>query len=401
MSNNTHAVGPLKGYLLQVRHMLFELISLEEIFVSIELYDDVAVQSSDGLIIAEQIKSVTSDNNPTTDRSAVLWKTFYNWLNYVRNGSLTLDKTRFRMVVASNHKLNIDDILDEFNKSSTNEQAQKALHKAKSKLWGKNGELRTNVPESYGKYLDELFSTANEDFVTQIVVNFSINIHENNYDENLIKKFNNQPIPQEFAENLITYMLGWIEKKVNIELKQGQPAIISSVDYRNELTAQIRMYNQQNSILALSGEIASEDARTEVKKQDIYIQQLDLIEIEFDDKLEAASDYLRTKTETTIRAEKGIFTPQSLEEYNDKLLRLWKNKRNQVLLLANSDVEKGKQLYSGTGEAVIHCKIQGSETPSFFGNGTLQALANEPPEAPKIGWHPKYKELLNGGKQNE
>ena len=71
MSKNTHAVGQLQGYLLQTRHMFYELISLDDITVSMELLDDVAIESKGGTIIAEQLKSVTSDNNPLTDRSVV------------------------------------------------------------------------------------------------------------------------------------------------------------------------------------------------------------------------------------------------------------------------------------------------------------------------------------------
>ena len=402
MADKTHAVGQLQSYIFQVRHMLFELISTDDIVVSVEKFDDVAVQSPDGSIVAEQLKSVTSDNNPVTDRSIVFWKTLYNWFNYIRSGSLMLDKTIFRMVVASNHELEAGDMIRQLLETSTKEEAQKALNAVKLSIWGKDDALKSQVPDSYGKYLDVLFSADNEDLVAQIVSKFTLVIHENDYDENLTEKFNRQPIPPEFADNLFIYMLGWVNNKVNEYSKQGLPAIINSVDYRKALVEQSRMYNQRNSIPVLSREIASDEARTEVESQDIYIQQLDLIETDFDDKLMAASDYLRTKAETTIRADKGLFTPRSLRDYNDKLCRIWKNKRTQVLLLQSaSDVEKGKQIYAQMGEVVIPLTLADSELPSFFGSGTLQALANEPHEEPAIGWHPGYKELLKGSRQCE
>ena len=402
MADKTHAVGQLQSYIFQVRHMLFELISTDDIVVSVEKFDDVAVQSPDGSIVAEQLKSVTSDNNPVTDRSIVFWKTLYNWFNYIRSGSLMLDKTIFRMVVASNHELEAGDMILQLHETSTKEDAQKALNAVKLCIWGNDDALKSGVPDSYGKYLDVLFSADNEDLVAQIVAKFTLVIHENDYDENLTEKFNRQPIPPEFADNLFIYMLGWVNNKVNEYSKQGLPAIINSVDYRKALVEQSRMYNQRNSIPVLSREIASDEARTEVESQDIYIQQLDLIETDFDDKLMAASDYLRTKAETTIRADKGLFTPRSLRDYNDKLCRIWKNKRTQVLLLQSvSDVEKGKQIYAQMGEVVIPLTLADSELPSFFGSGTLQALANEPHEEPAIGWHPGYKELLKGSRQCE
>lgn len=402
MANNTHAVGQLQGYMLQVRHMLFELISLDDIVVSVEALDDVAVQRIDGAVTAEQIKSVTSGNNPVTDRSVVMWKTLYNWFNYIRNGSLVLDKTIFRMIVVSSHELEVGDAVVQFHKASSKEDAKKALTAAKLSIWGKDNTLKNAVPSSYRQYLDVLFADENEDLVAQIIVKMSLDIHNNDYDEKLIKKFSGQTIPTEFVDNLFVHMLGWVNNKVNEYLKQGLPAIITSEEYRNTLIAQCRMYNQRNSIPALSREINSDEARTEVENQDVYIQQLDWIEMDFDDKLEAASDYLRTKAEATIRAEKGLFTPQSLDEYNNKICRLWKSKRQQVLLLsAYSDVAKGQQLYAQTSEAVSRYTLEGSDTPSFFGSGTLQALANEPSTKPEIGWHPKYLDILKGGVQSE
>lgn len=75
MSNRTLVPDKLQGYLLQVRHMLYELISVDDRIVSIEKLDDVAVEA-DGKVIAEQVKSVTSANNPIAERSSVFWKLF-------------------------------------------------------------------------------------------------------------------------------------------------------------------------------------------------------------------------------------------------------------------------------------------------------------------------------------
>jgi len=399
MTSKTHAAGQLHGYLLQVRHMLFELISLDDIVVSIEKIDDVAVESPDGSVIAEQVKSVTSDNNPISNRSVVFWKTLYNWLSYIKDDSLAVEKTSFRMVVSSSHAVSAGDMIEQFHEASTIDDAKKALSAAKLELWGKEAILKKSVPNSYGKYLDVLFSDDNENLVTQIIEKFTLNIHKNDYDEKLIRKFNAHVMTPEFEDSLLIYMLGWVSDQVNEYTSKGSPAFISSDDYRSALTTQRRMYDQRNSIPALSTEIASDEVRTEVENQDIYIRQLDLIELDYGDKLEAASDYLRTKAEAAIRADKGLFAPQSITDYNDKIRRLWKSKQTQSLLLAvDSDVSKGKHLYAQTSEAVIPITLAGNVLPSFFGSGTLQTLANEPYKPhnnPVIGWHPNYCELLN------
>ena len=45
MAGNTHVPDKLEGYMLQVRHALFELISVDDRIVSVEAYDDVAIES--------------------------------------------------------------------------------------------------------------------------------------------------------------------------------------------------------------------------------------------------------------------------------------------------------------------------------------------------------------------
>lgn len=55
MEDMTHVPDKLEGYLLQTRHALFDLISFDaDRIVSIEAYDDVAIETSRS-VIAEQL----------------------------------------------------------------------------------------------------------------------------------------------------------------------------------------------------------------------------------------------------------------------------------------------------------------------------------------------------------
>ena len=403
MADNTHAVGQMQGYMLQVRHMLFELISLNPITVSIEKLDDVAIESSDGSVIAEQIKSVTSDDNPLANRSVVFWKTINNWLEYINNGTLNLDTTIFRMVVVANKALRSGDFIEAFHNSTDEAKAYISLQSAREGLWGKKNELKNKIPDSYSGYLKNLFDAKNESVICKIISKMSIDVHENDYDEKLYEKFRGIPalIP-EFVESLLIYMLGWVTDKVNEQARNGQVAFIENAEFNKALQTQMRMYNQRDALPALSQAIDENVIITEVNQQDIYIQQLDLIDVDFDSKLEAASEYIRTRTEITLRAESGLFTPQSLTEYNEKMKQTWKDRSRLIAIAhADTDVNKGKMLYFGLRESASSQKLQGNEVPSFFGAGVLQTLANEPKEEPEIGWHPEYKALLKAGESND
>ena len=84
MADRTHVPDKVEAFLLQVRHALFELIqaSDEECVISVEAFDDVSLEH-DGHVIAEQIKSALSNNNPVSNRSISFWKTLFNWCKYL------------------------------------------------------------------------------------------------------------------------------------------------------------------------------------------------------------------------------------------------------------------------------------------------------------------------------
>ena len=47
MPDNIHVPDKLEGYMIQVRHALYEFIFLDERIVSVEAYDDVALKKND------------------------------------------------------------------------------------------------------------------------------------------------------------------------------------------------------------------------------------------------------------------------------------------------------------------------------------------------------------------
>jgi hypothetical protein len=350
------------------------------------------------------MKSVTSDDNPITNRSPVFWKTLYNWLQYVLNGDLPIEKTVFRLIVIAEKNIINGSLVTEFDKANTIELATLALLNAKKELWGKKEDKRDGISDSYCDYLNAFFDPQHEDIVCQLILKMSIVLFESDYDEKLRKKFNNIPgLFSEFSDYLYTDMFGWVMEKVVAQCKMGKPAYISKYDFDTVLAGHSRAYNQTASIPALSTEIDEAVASATVKKShpDTYIQQLELIEADFTEKCKAAKDYLRTKEEIIRRAEKGLFIPSSLNDYSDKLVRSWSNARIRTSLSSGTDIEKGALLFSEVSSSALEMRLQGTDLPSFFGSGKLHDLANVPKEKPAIGWHPQYEALLNGGKENE
>ena len=83
--------------------------------VSLEVFEDVGVETAEGKRVAEQVKS-TYKGNPISDRAVDLWKTFSNWIDAVSCGNLQLDKTTFEIYVS---RPKTGDIVSRFSKASS------------------------------------------------------------------------------------------------------------------------------------------------------------------------------------------------------------------------------------------------------------------------------------------
>ncbi|WP_304432832.1 hypothetical protein [Acutalibacter muris] len=172
MSNKTLVPDKLQGYLLQVRHMLYELISVDDRVVSVEKLDDVAVEI-DGKVIAEQVKSVTSSNNPIAERSVVFWKTLYNWCTYIEDGSLPSGAV-LRFVVVANRTITPGSIQETFKNAHSDAEAQKALAGAKVSILGTTPDdlaidLYADLSDAYRDYIKYLFDDRRAEIVCDII----------------------------------------------------------------------------------------------------------------------------------------------------------------------------------------------------------------------------------------
>ena len=402
MPKRTLVPDKLHGYLLQVKHMLYELISVDDRVVSVEKLDDIAIEL-DGNVIAEQVKSVTSSNNPLAERSPVFWKTLYNWCTYIEDGSLPSDVV-LRFVIVANSTITPGTIQVSFENAHSDAEAQKALADAKNAILGTPPDDPTidvyaALPDIYRDYMKYLFDDARVKTVCNIIKSMEIQIHNDTYDQDLVERFNNQTIPAEYADLLLTDMLGWVTQTVESFTSANKPAYISAGEYRKALNTQIRASDTKTILRAVSQVPSSTQQVDEVERLDTYIRQLKLIELDNTNLYEAASDFLRTKVDKIEWAQRGIVNELSFNDYHDALYRTWTSRKQLMELQYRVDpIACGKAIYFDCRDRSAQQKLQGIETPPFFGSGSLQGLANDPADTPRIGWHPKYVDLLREGK---
>lgn len=400
MSDHTHVPDKLHAYSLQIRHMLYELISIEpDLIVSTEAYDDVALEW-DQKLQAEQLKSALSNQNPLANRSLAFWKSLYNWCTYIDNGELPVDKEIvLRYVVIAGRDFTIGELVKVIHESSSDSDAEIAIQKIKEEFYGKDA----NPPAKDCKeYIQNLVDAKNKNTVRRVIKALQIVKFSGDYDEKLMERFCAQTIPVEYAKELFEIMLGWVNEQVHIQTGQNKPALISAKAYRETLRAYVRRMNIQTILTAVSAKPSGDQAEAEVKAGGTYIRQLRLIDASDDELMQAASDFLRSKCEVTEWSKRGIIVGESLEEYSDHLVRMWRAKKNQAALKTfPSEAHTGAYVYETCKDSALSVQIQGGTPPAFFGSGYLHNLADTPANKPQIGWHPNYIKLLQEQEEDE
>ena len=399
---STHVPDKLEAYMLQVRHALFELVSASEesAVISVEAIDDIAIDSN-GLITAEQIKSTVSNDNPLANRAIPFWKTMYNWCDYIVNEHLT--PNNLKLLVVSSCSFTPGSIASAFSAAHSRREAEDALQHAADVL-----RLPTSGAISAAKdcapYIQYCLADEHKEIVLAVIQLFEFEVHSGTYDSDLKQKFTEQLIPPEYADSLLLTMLGWVTEQVHSFTKNNQPVFISKKEYNDALRKELRGLNCNTILRAISTCPDDSEKQTEVSRHDTYLKQLEIIDLPENELFAAASDFLRTSAEKTEWANRWLVSDYSFEDYNNALKRNWRLNLREVSILyskTNSLEQQGQLLYNKCQNAVASILLQGCTVPEFFGAGALHSLANEPANAPQIGWHPDYSDLLKEGKEHE
>lgn len=249
---------------------------------------------------------------------------------------------------------------------------KKALADAKKSILGTAQDnfatdMYAALPDSYREYIRYLFDGNRTKIVCDMIKSMEIEIHNNTYDEDLLNRFSNQVgLPAEYVDLLLTDMLGWVTQTVESFTKDNKPAYISAAEYRKALNTQIRAYNT-NAVLRAVSQVPSKDEQSgEIERLDTYIRQLQLVEMDDATLYEAASDFLRAKIDKIEWAQRGIVHAQSFEDYHDALYRIWTNQKQLMGLQYRTDaIACGKAVYFKCRNDSAQQKLQGVETPPF------------------------------------
>ena len=378
----SNAPAQFLGYAVQFPRALLHLLRASPgDAVSIELIGDVATHKADGAALSEEDKTSTV-GNPLTDRSTDLWKTFFNWLKSIDQGSVNLEKTHFFLYTNRGGR---EGIVNAFDKVVTITEAKTAIDDAKSAL----GDI-TNSHEIW-PYLNFVFSY-DRDKLAELLTRFRLEINDGlGYTEihDELERLLIGKHQRKFVSDLLN---GWLQEEIMGKIALKQSALIPWEDYRKQFSV---FYDRARKLelvdFALEKPPTDAQIQGEVKVQPRYLQQLIHIKMDQDEDeiIEAVTDFLRAKANRDMWIENEIIDEAVAIDFEEKLTKFWTTRKKAIALTEKSldEHEKGKLLF-------FDCKIRQEvirdmSPPEGTIAGTYHALV----EGKSLGWHPRWDTL--------
>ena len=382
----TQVPGQALGYSLQVTRATARLLCASPgTTISFEVLDDVATTAASAEVTAEQTKSAIT-HNPLADRAVDFWKTVSDWVDAVRDTRLDPARTHFDLYVSRNVH---GPISDRFAATATVQDGLAQLDVACDELWGAAPKRvkRNRVAAGLQPFLDNVFG-ADREVVATIIERFSIirgrGVSAAEIDDLVRTKF----VSEDKVDIVRDFALGWVKRRIDELIEQGKDASILCDEFHQAMTVFVQKYDHRRILFSIAN-ITHAEALSELPVR-TYVRQLELIDASFDDKIRAATDFLRSSADRAFWGKRGWVVDASFDEFEDSLKRQWEIKRKTRLL------EDAGRAPDVTGQLIYAdcsgCRqvIEGLEVPPHFVPGSLHTLADRL----DIGWHPEFRERI-------
>jgi hypothetical protein len=384
---STAAPGPYYGYAVvqEARFLLRLLDARPGDHIAIEGLDDVSIEGN-GVVTAEQNKSGLA-HNPVADRSIELWKTFYNWLEGFRNGSLP-PGTRLVLYVAQEHT---GEVIERLASCRSTEETVRTIRWLREKYWGTapNYAKRSECSDALRQYLDP-FLGASDDTLSRILNQFLfIKGHGAPYEE-VAAALKEKTIGEAAVQPILETLIGWVKRRIAECIEDGKAPVISQEAFQKKLLACARKFDRSDKELVSVQLPITDEEVTQQLRSSIYVRQMAIVDFENEHLTDAVVEYLRASADRAAWSLRGDVLEESFDQYQQELLRAWRRNKSATDIAHSGKSEKtiGQALYLRCME--LRHPLQRMEVPDHFTPGSFHALADKQ----NIGWHPQYSTLL-------
>ena len=376
------------GFLFQFQRAV-QVLSMapNEMTLGIETLDDLAIESPSGATILEQDKFTSNQTgNVFGDRTRNLLGSLSTWLAALLSGEISPDTTRFLLVT------NIvchDGFVRRISDATTDDDAKNCLREIQD-ITGKS------------KVSQRLIELLNKPNGTELFISLCKSVELVDGEETsaaFAKKALPLPSPMEAHRDVVFDALcGWIHSQALESWASGRPCRIAKQSFTNQLHAILDGLKRWKRRELPEHDIHLSDEDVASQKDATFVRQVELVTDDEGWKTDAIHDYLRCITEKTRLNKEGEITEKDWLDFSNRLERRWSNiwSRNNRLVKESEEDTGFRTMAEVLGED-YHPVLAGEPTVQcYLANGTYHRLSDEK----TIGWHPRYRELLDEGDPN-
>ncbi len=377
------AAGQILGYTLQLPRALCRLLEVGPGgAIGVEVLGDVTAFLPNGESINEEDKSSVQEN-PLTDRSTDLWKTFHNWIKLIEDRNVDPGKTRFVLYCNQQGRKSL---VNRFNDASTGEAAEAARRAAEEEL----GTLSSE--HAIWPYYDYVVNKHAKVF-EQVIARFDLIIGSDSAYEDVRAELRKMLVPESDLTFISHTMGGWMDETVMALIKAKQPAVIRHEDFKHRFDVLMTRIRQRELVDYAASELSLDKQDSSLKSRPTFVRQLDLINISEEQKLEAVADYLRADHNRNRWIENEFIDEDVARDFDCRLHTFWQTaqRKTEIVHKALPEAERGELVL---GDCTVRQElIRGVEPPDRTVSGTYHALAHRE----ELGWHPRWTDLLHDG----
>jgi hypothetical protein len=369
--------GQFYGYSIQITRVVAHFLRAQQgQSVSIEHLDDVATHTDTGDLV-EQDKSGLA-HNPVTDRSPELWKSLANWVRAIRDGALK-DDTRFLLYVAQGHH---GDLIDSIHRATSKAAADALVVSIRATFGGQE-----KLPKGLTEHVKEVLS-ASDEVLARLFLSLTLENGSGAPNDDLAAMAGMAAISGAKKKDVLTFLLGWAKRTVDKRIEQGHAAVITWEEFHKALVSAAKKFDRAENVLVANPVDVTEAELQKELRDRTYVRQIQIVQCDDDDMVQAVHDYLRSASHRTHWSEDGDVIESAFDEFERSLDRAWKSQRSVVNIeqKALADAERGRLLYSKCQQLKV--PLQGMDVPDFFVPGSFHTMA----DSLRVGWHPRFRE---------
>lgn len=375
------------GYFYQCRYALLEALRRlpegEQVFISIEMLDDVVFETNGSAVDILQTKHHINAHASLSDASPDLWKTLRIWIEGQIDGTIPNDAQFFLITTALCSEGTAAAYLRPDSKDEN-----KALMKLAATASTSTNEANASAYRAFNLLIDE----DRVNFLKSVtILDASPSISQL---DDLLRQEVFFAVERQFLASYLQRLEGWWYGRVLNHLLDSIAKPILGEELEAE-TSRIRAQFKEES-LPVDDDImgATVDASGYLERQ--FVKQLNLIGVNQNRIFHAIRNYYRAFEQRSRWIREELLYVGELDRYESRLVEEWDLQFQQMRdALGDEAAEEAKlraaqDLYKWV-ETKTHPHIRSAVTEPAISRGTYQMLADDL----RVGWHSEFRERLH------